>query len=136
MTNIETIAQFLSDTPMCFLATSSQGQPKVRPFQFQFEIDGKLWFCTSKNKEVFKQLKQSPQVQIAAVKADMTTLRLSGEIVPEDNLAVKTRILNTQPLIQSLYGTPDNPDFATFYLNHGNFIIFDFSGNPPQTGQF
>lgn len=31
---LQTISEFLSDTPMCFLATAYGDVPGVRPFQF------------------------------------------------------------------------------------------------------
>ncbi len=133
---LQIVTEFLSATPMCFIATVDGEAPKVRPFQFQFEQEGKLWFCTAKSKEVFKQLQDNRAVQICAVKQDMTTLRVSGLAVLEDNRAVKERILAEQELIKGIYGTAGNPDFTTFHLEHGETVMFDFSGNPPRTGAF
>ena len=136
MQSIQTIARFLKETPMCFVATVAGAAPKVRPFQFQFEDQGKLWLCTAKSKDVFKQLQANPAVQICAVKEDGTTLRVEGSVALEDNMAVKERILAEQPLIKGIYGTADNPDFTTFCLEHGAYVLFDFSGNPPESGTF
>ena len=66
------IAEILSETPMCFLSTVHENEPRVRAFQYQFEQDEKLWFCTAKSKDVFKQLQANPTVEICAVKQDMT----------------------------------------------------------------
>ncbi len=136
MSDLHMISQFLKDTPMCFVATISGNAPKVRPFQYQFDQDGKLWFCTARSKEVFQQLQANPATQLCAVKPDATTLRVDAKVVFEDNLEVKKRILEEQPLIKSIYGSADNPDFTTFYVDHGVWLMFDFSGNPPRTGTF
>lgn len=136
MYSIQSIARFLKDTPMCFVATVADGAPKVRPFQFQFEDGGKLWFCTAKSKDVFKQLQANPAVQICAVKQDGTTLRVEGKAVLQDSGPVKERILAEQPLIKTIYGSADNPDFTTFCLERGAYVAFDFSGNPPDSGTF
>jgi len=130
------VAGILAETDMCFLATASGHEPKVRAFQFQFEQDGKLWFCTARSKDVFKQLQANPALEICAVKPDMTWLRLSGQAVLEDSPTVKERILAEQPLIKSIYGTADNPDFTTFAIEHGAYTIADFSGNPPRQDFF
>ena len=61
---LQEISRILSETPMCFIATMDGTQPRVRAFQFQFEQDGKLWFCTARNKDVFKQLLANPAVEI------------------------------------------------------------------------
>ena len=133
---LQTIAQILAETPMCFIATVNGNEPKVRAFQYQFAQDGKLWFCTAKSKNVFKQLQANPAVEICTVKQDMTWLRVSGKVVLEDNRAAKEHILETQPLIKGIYGSADNPEFTTFYMEHGAYTIADFSGNPPRQGSF
>ena len=95
---LQEISRILSETPMCFIATMDGTQPRVRAFQFQFEQDGKLWFCTARNKDVFKQLQANPAVEICAVKQDMTWLRLTGKMALTDDMAVKERVLAAQPL--------------------------------------
>lgn len=135
-TAVKEAANILAEAPMCFIATINGNEPKVRAFQYQFEQDGKLWFCTAKSKDVFKQLKANPAVQICAVRQDMTWVRVSGKVALEDNRAVKERILSEQPLIKGIYGTADNPDFTTFCLEHGAYTIAGFSGNPPSNGAF
>lgn len=134
--NIQTIAKALAEAPMCFVATVSDNEPRVRAFQYQFEQDGKFWFCTARSKDVFKQLQGNPAVEICAVKPDMSWLRLTGKVVLEDNRAVKERILAEQPLIKGIYGSMDNPDFTTFCIAHGSYVMADFSGNPPTLGSF
>ncbi len=133
---LNTIAEFFSQTPMVFIATTAGDKPKVRAFQFQFEQDGKLWFCTGKSKDVYTQMQANPAIQICAVKKNMSWLRVDSQVVFEDNKAIKERILAEQALIKSLYGSADNPQFATLYIEHGDYTIADFSGNPPDNGSF
>lgn len=128
------ITQILSEAPMCFIATVEGAQPRVRAFQYQFEQDGKLWFCTARDKDVFKQMQANPAVEICAVKPDMTWLRLTGKMTLADDRAVKERVLDTQPLIKGIYGSADNPVFTSICLEHGEYVIADFSGNPPRKG--
>lgn len=133
---LRNIEQILAETTMCFIATMDGDQPRVRAFQYQFAQDGKFWFCTAKSKDVFKQLRANPAVEICAVRQDMTWLRVSGKAVLDDDRAVKERILAEQPLIKNIYGTADNPDFTTFCLEHGAYSITGFSGEPPVAGSF
>lgn len=130
------LSGILAETPMCFIATISGNEPKVRAFQYQFEQDGKLWFCTAKSKDVFKQLQANSAVEICAVKQDMTWVRITAKVDFEDNRAVKERILAEQPLIKGIYENADNPDFTTFCVEHGAYVIANFSGNPPRNGSF
>ncbi|CAK7006322.1 MAG: hypothetical protein DESF_00238 [Desulfovibrio sp.] len=130
------ISGFLAEAPMCFIATVSGDEPHVRAFQYQFEQDGKLWFCTAKSKNVFRQLQANPAVEICAVNKDMAWVRVTARVSLDDNRAVKERILAEQPLIKGIYGSADNPDFTTFSIEHGTYVMADFSGKPPRNGSF
>ena len=46
------VVKFLKENMNGFLATVEEGKPKVRPFQFMLEQEGKFFFCTS-NKRKF-----------------------------------------------------------------------------------
>lgn len=70
------IIDFLTANSTVFLATSDKGQARVRPFQFQFEQGGRLWFCTARHKEVFAQLQADPRLELASTAQNMATLRL------------------------------------------------------------
>ena len=130
------IVDFLTANTTVFLATSDKGQARVRPFQFQFEQDGRLWFCTARHKEVFAQLQADPRLELAGTAQNMATLRLLGKANLDDDMAVKRRILENNGLVRSLYGTADNPDFTVFSIDHGTAFIFDFSGNAPKRYAF
>ena len=49
------VVEFLTANPVQYLATVGRdGKAKCRPFMFCFEQDGKLWFCTNNQKDVYK----------------------------------------------------------------------------------
>ena len=127
------VVEFLKANPVQFLATTGlDGKPKVRPFQFMFERDGKLWFCTNNRKDVYAQLQRNPWLELCVMGADFAWLRLSGRAVFEDNRAIKDAVLAHSGLVKNLYGTADNPIFEVFQLADVHAVIADFSGNPPR----
>ena len=127
------VLRFLREHPVQFLATVGfDGKPKVRPFQFMLEEDGKLWFCTGRQKAVYAELQKQPFLELSASGSDNTWLRISARAQFKDNPGVKERIIASNPLVKSIYHTGDNPVFAVFYLMDGTAVIRDFSGNPPQ----
>ena len=130
------IIDFLTANSTVFLATSDKGQARVRPFQFQFEQDGRLWFCTARHKEVFAQLQADPRLELAGTARNMATLRLLGQANLDDDMAVKRRIIENNGLVRSIYGAADNPDFTVFSIDHGTAVLFDFSGTPPKRYEF
>lgn len=54
------VLKFLIKNKVFYLATSSGDLPHVRPMGFVMEHDGKLAFCTSNQKAMFKQLTANP----------------------------------------------------------------------------
>lgn len=130
------ITEFLAKNPNVFLATCEQDQPRVRPFQFLFEVSGRLYFCTANTKEVYRQLMANPALEFAATSPEYVTLRVRGKAVFSDDLALKRRVLEEFEMIRGIYRTPDNPIFTLFYLSGGEAIFSDFSGNPPERRTF
>ncbi|MBI5440012.1 MAG: pyridoxamine 5'-phosphate oxidase family protein [Deltaproteobacteria bacterium] len=129
-----TVIDFLSKSQVQQLATvGTDNRPKVRPFQFMLEREGRLYFCTSNQKEVYRELRNNPYVELCASGENFSWLRLSGRAVFSDDLDVKAKVQEASPLVKSIYGTPDNPAFEVFYLEATVATIADFSGQPPRT---
>lgn len=127
------ILEFLKQNPVQYFATVGLDQkPKVRPFQFMLEKEGKLYFCTNNQKEVYKQIEKNPYVEICTSSPKFEWLRLSGKVVFSQDKQIKEEIISASPLVKSIYKTADNPVFEIFYLEEGKAIISDFSGNPPK----
>ena len=124
---------FLKENPVQYLATIGlDGKPKVRPFQFMIEEDNKLFFSTSNQKNVFSQMKNTPSVELCISNKKFEWMRLSGDIVVSDDLEIKNKVIESSPLVKSIYKTADNPTFEIFYLDNAKAVIADFSGNPPR----
>jgi uncharacterized pyridoxamine 5'-phosphate oxidase family protein len=131
---VNVVTDFLIKSQVQYLATLGlDDKPKVRPFQFMLEDGGRLYFCTSNQKPVFKEMQKHPYIEFCASGANFSWLRLNGKVVFSKDLALKARIQDASPLVKSIYKTPDNPAFEVFYLEDAAATIADFSGNPPQT---
>ena len=126
------VVQFLQANPVQYLATvGTDGKAKARPFMFCFEQDGKLWFCTNSQKDVYKDMQQNPNIEITVSSPEYVWLRLNGKAVFENNMAVKEGCMKN-PIVQGQYQTAGNPIFEVFYLEDAKAVIADFSGNPPK----
>ena len=128
------ITDFLKKSQIQYLATIGvDGKPKVRPFQFMLEEGGKLFFCTSSQKKVYKEMQNQSFVEFCASGENFSRIRLNGRVVSSNDLGIKEKIFEASPLVKSIYKTPDNPVFEIFYLDDAVATIADFSGNPPKT---
>ena len=53
------VVEFLKENPVQYLATVGRdGKAKCRPFMFAGEMEGKLWFCTNNQKDVYKDMQE------------------------------------------------------------------------------
>jgi uncharacterized pyridoxamine 5'-phosphate oxidase family protein len=128
------VLDFLEKSRTQYFATVGlDGKPKVRPFQLMMEHEGKLYFCTSNQKEVYREVQKQPYVELCASGEDYAWLRLSGKVVFVQDIPIKGRVLEASPLVNSIYKTADNPALEVFYLHEVLATIADLSGNPPQT---
>lgn len=126
------VVKFLRENPVQYFATIGlDGKPKVRPFQFMLEQDGKIYFCTGNQKDVFAQLEKCPYVEISSTSPSFAWIRLSGKVVLCKDLEIKKAIIENNGLVKSIYQTAENPTFEAFYLEDAKAVIADFSGNPP-----
>ncbi len=130
---MKALIDYLQANPVQHLATVGlDGKAKCRPFMFATEYDGKLWFCTSNQKEVYRELQANPAIELSVSAPDFSWCRLSGDIRFENNMEVKQLCIDHLPIVKQIYQTADNPHFEVFCLSKGSGIIADFSGNPPQ----
>lgn len=126
------VVAFLQENPVQYLATIGRdGKAKCRPFMFAGEKDGKLWFCTNNQKEVYKDMQVNPYVELSVASPTYAWIRLNGKAVFENDKAAKEMCLQN-PIVKSQYQTADNPIFEVFYLAEAHAVIADFSGNPPK----
>lgn len=119
-----------------YLATVDNGKPKVRPWGFMFEENGRLYFCTASNKDVYQQLTTIPYIEYSKTTKDMVWVRVSGEIHFDESMRIREKIFERAPMLKQLYQSPDNPIFKVFYLEHGKATIDSFSSDQQKTFEF
>lgn len=126
------VVKFLTENPVQYLATVGRdGKAKCRPFMFSFERDGKLWFNTGNQKNVYKDMQENPNIEICISSPDYAWLRISGRATFVNDMEIKAAALEN-PIVKGNYQTPENPAFEVFYLADAHAVIADFSGNPPR----
>lgn len=130
---MEEVVKFLNENPMGCLASLDDGKPRVRPFGFMLAEKDKLYFCTSTEKDVYKQLRKNPFIEFSSMTKDFSRwLRINGQIKFSDDKKIKEKVIDSQSLVKSIYKTADNPIFTIFFIEYGSASISDFSGNPPK----
>ena len=120
--------KFLTDNQTFYIATVDGDEPKVRPFGFVMEFDQKIYFGTSNQKDVFKQLKANPKFEVCTADKTGRWIRLKGKAVFDNNIAAKEKAFEVMPRLAKIYQNASNPIFEVFYVAEGEFTFFSIAG--------
>ena len=123
-------AAILKATPNGVLATQDGQRVKTRVFQFLFADGKKVYFCTSSEKPVYKQLQANPNVSFCVPGDFNPVLSVNGKAVFVEDMALKARALDENPIIKTIFNSPDNPIFKIFYIDVEEVETFCFSEGP------
>ncbi len=124
---------FIKSCGTYFLATTQDGQPRVRPFGTINIYEGKLYIQTGKSKNVSKQIQENPKVELCCMKGG-EWLRLSGELVRDDRREPKAAMLEAYPDLKKMYSA-DDPNTEVLFFKNATATFASFAA-PPRTVQF
>ena len=128
--NLQKVLTFLDEASTYFLATVEGDQPRVRPFGTALVYNDKLYIQTGKIKAVSKQLSVNPKAEICAYK-DGKWLRISGELVSDDERYVKTLMLEKMPVLRNMY-SEDDGNMQMLYFKNAKATFSSFT-EPSET---
>lgn len=81
---MQTIAKFLADSKVFYLATNNGETPDVRPMGIAIPLNEKLYFITAKPMKLNEQLQKDGKVSISASDGEKY-LRLYGTAILDDS---------------------------------------------------
>ncbi|MBQ8108016.1 MAG: pyridoxamine 5'-phosphate oxidase family protein, partial [Ruminococcus sp.] len=120
--------KFLDEAQTYYLATVESDQPRVRPFGTALVYEGRLYIQTGKVKDVSKQLAANPKAEICAL-MNGKWLRVSGELINDDNRAAKVAMLEKYPALSSRY-SPDDDNTQVLYFKNAKAVFSSFTEAP------
>lgn len=118
---------FLKEARVFYLATADQDQPRVRPLGFVMEWDGKLAFCTSNDKNMYKQLTANPKAEICAFNGT-DFLRVWGKAVFITSPETQAKALEVMPDLGKMYAVGDGK-FEIYCLEDAKATLSNVMGN-------
>ena len=121
-------ADILKANPNGVFATLDGNKVKTRIFQYLFADGNKVYFCTSSQKPVYRQLMANPNVSFCTYPQNFApVLSVNGKAIFVEDIALKTRALDENPPIKGIYQTADNPIFKIFYISVEEIETFSFA---------
>ena len=120
--------QFLQDHNEIAFATCEGNLPKIRMFQIMKQEGTLLYFSTSDEKAVWKELMQNPNVEVLAY-ADNISVRCSGMVNFDVEDDVKRWIYDNNPVLPRLYSRYEQ--LVYFCLPIAEMDYYDLTPTPP-----
>ena len=125
---MQEVYEFLKKCGTYYLATTEGYQPRVRPFGTYLIFENKLYIQTGKSKNVSKQMKANPKIEICAFSGD-TWIRISATAVNDDRIEPKKAMLEAYPQLKAMYKA-DDPNTQVLYLKDATATFASFGGEP------
>lgn len=125
---MERALQFLREHNEVAFATSEGHLPKIRVFQIMKQEESKLFFATSREKKVYRELMANPHVELLAY-ADKQSVRCMGMVdfdVPDE---IQRWIYENNEVLPRLYTSYD--ELTYFSLNIVELDYYDLRPTPP-----
>jgi uncharacterized pyridoxamine 5'-phosphate oxidase family protein len=125
---MQEVYDFLKKSGTYYLATVEGDRPRVRPFGTVNVFENRLYFQTGKVKNVSKQIKANPRVEISAMFEDRW-IRVEAQAVEDDRIEARQNMLDAYPDLKKMYAADDG-NTQVFYLTNATASIFSFGGEP------
>jgi uncharacterized pyridoxamine 5'-phosphate oxidase family protein len=131
---MQEVYAFLKECGTYYLATVDGNKPRVRPFGTVDIFENKLYIQTGKVKNVSKQIKANPNIEICAISPDDKWIRVEAVAVEDSRVEAKRHMLDAHPALQGRYSAEDD-NTQVFYLKDATATIFTFA-DPPKVIKF
>ena len=125
--------QFLKDHKEIAFATSEGDCPKLRIFQIMKQEGHILYFSTSAEKAVYKELRSNPNVEVLAYAGNIS-VRCSGMVNFNVEDDVKRWIYDNNTVLSRLYTSYDKLEY--FCLPIATLDYYDLTPTPPVFQHF
>lgn len=122
------VIAFLLENRIVYLATVDGDIPRVRPVGFVMEYEGRLYFSTTNQKNVYKQLTANPNFEFCIISKTGDWLRLQGKAVFNTTRETRQAALDAVPAFSKMYSI-DDAIFELFYIEDGEAAFNDTKGN-------
>ena len=119
---------FLSTHKDVAFATVEQDRPKIRVFQIVKQEGHTLYFATSPRKEVYRQLRENPNIELLAMDGNVS-VRVTGRAVFDVSDDVAREIYTDNLVLLRLY--KQYTDLVYFRLPAAKSDYFDLTPTPP-----
>ncbi len=115
---------FATEHPVCYLATTDEGRPRVRALLLWFADKRGFYFMTMSPKSLSAQLHRDARVEVcfyngAADLPDARMMRVAGEIEFVDDADLTRKVAAERAALEGIVGRPLEPIAEVFRIGSG-----------------
>lgn len=121
----EYFSYFDKDTKVAF-ATVHNNTPRLRILKVMRREGEKIYFATSPNKHLVRDLKANARVEVIAIQRDVS-VKVVGDVNFDVPKEVQKEIYDSNPLIEKMFGSIDGVVYFTI-----DVMALDYFNNEPQ----
>lgn len=119
------VLEFLKAAETYYLGTVDGDKPVIRPFGTIHLFENKLYFQTGRVKDVYKQLKKNPNINICAF-LEGKWIRIEAKAIEDERIEASESLLNEYKMLQKMYKAGDG-NSTVFYLTDVKAEIHSFT---------
>ncbi len=116
---------------VAFATVDEKGYPQIRIIDVMIVEDEKLYFCTARGKEFYKQLIRDERVAIVGLNNEYQMVRLNGKAKKlNEQKKWIDRIFAENPSMNNVYPGDNRYVLEAFYIEEGTIEFFDLGKEP------
>ena len=116
---------------VAFATVNDEGKPEVRIIDVMIVEQDKLYFCTGRGKDYYRQLLKHPDVAVTGLNKDFQMVRLSGKAEKlADQRQWIDRIFEENPVMNGVYPGESRYILEPFCISKGELEFFDLGKSP------
>ncbi|RGU95992.1 4Fe-4S dicluster domain-containing protein [Clostridium sp. AF15-17LB] len=115
---------------VAFATVDAEGKPQVRMIDVMLVEEGRLYFCTARGKNFYKELMRAPDVAVTGMNQKYQMVRLNGLACRVGDQKEKIdRIFEANPSMKDVYPGESRYILEAFRIEDGQVEFFDL-GQP------
>ena len=116
---------------VAFATVDEKGMPRIRIIDVTLVEEEKLYFCTARGKDFYRQLTEKPYTEITGMNREYQMVRLSGKVKKlEDQKEWIDRIFEENPSMKDVYPGESRYILEPFCIEDGQIEFFDLGKTP------
>ena len=116
---------------VAFATVDQEGCPQIRIIDIMIAEGKKVYFCTARGKDFYKQLIENGQIAVTGMNKAYQMIRLNGKAHRlEEQKAWIDRIFEENPSMNDVYPGNSRYVLEAFCVDHGEVEFFDLGQTP------